>query len=67
MLADEIEKCPHCGDTTEGYKYIVTQKYEQVKIWGNHHNGDSCDSDIGIDHHGACRCNACNKIIKPRE
>lgn len=67
MLADEIEKCPHCGDTENGYRYIVTQRYEQSKGWGNDVIEDYSDESVGMDHHGACRCNKCNRIVKPRE
>ncbi len=67
MLANEIRECPHCGDTENGYRYIVTQRYEQNRGWGNDESGNSCGQDIGIDHHGACRCNNCHRIVKPRE
>jgi hypothetical protein len=69
MLSNEVTGCPHCGDTQSGYRYLVTQKYEQNQAWGNDAVDSSthADTSAGVDHHGACRCNNCNKIVKPRE
>ena len=66
MLGNEIIKCPHCGDTKEGYRYIVIHKYTQIQGWGNNPAEADSDSGVGMDYcrNQACRCNNCNKIIK---
>jgi len=68
MLSDDVKECPHCH-AKDGYRYIIEAKFIQSQNFGN---GDN-DDDTGIDmncgesyegKHGACRCNACSRIIK---
>lgn len=63
MLSPVIKRCPHCGDTEEGYSYEVTLKYIQHRGWVDHED-DSTDEDI-MDMGRAYRCNACNKAVSP--
>lgn len=64
-LDPSITECPFCGNN-ESYSYIVTQRYIQNRsFFGSEH--DNPDGGLGVDHHGACKCDKCGKIIKARE
>ena len=60
----EIKECPFCG-STESYSYIVTHKFIQHR--GFTSEDYNYPTDLAADHHGACKCDNCGKIIKGRE
>ena len=64
-LDSSITKCPFCGND-EDYSYIVTHKYVQVRGFEDSSH-DDIDRILSVDHHGACKCGKCGKIIKARE
>ncbi len=58
-LENKHKYCPHCGDTTNGYKFVSTEKWTYFGAWGFPPEGElKC-----VGHSTIPVCIACGKRV----